>query len=87
MNANTTAQPENDHQSTYALLIRSTEKRRNLFEAAIHLLLILGCLMAIWQFAHQPISIPSTGLKETACAACTDEGKTFAEARRPKIKG
>ena len=87
MNVNTTAQRENQYESTYALLIRSAEKRRNIFEAAIHLLLILGCLMAMWQFTQQPVSIPLTGLKETACSGCVDQAKIFGEVRHPKIKG
>ena len=87
MNANTTAQAENHNESTYALLIGSAEKRRNIFEAAIHLLLILGCLMTIWQFARQPVSIPSNGVKETASVVCVDQGKTFGEPCRAQIKG
>jgi hypothetical protein len=84
---NTTDQPENQYESTYALVIRSEEKRRNVFEVAIHLLLILGPLMAIWQFAQQPVNIPSTGLKGADCVVCIDEVKTLREARRPEIKG
>jgi hypothetical protein len=51
------------HESTYALLIRSEEKSRNAFEMAIYPLLILGPLIAIWQFAQQPINIPIAGWK------------------------
>ena len=56
---NTTAQPENQYEFSYALLIRSEEKSRNVFETAIYLLLILGPLIAIWQFAQQPVNIPA----------------------------
>jgi hypothetical protein len=49
---NTTGQPGYEDESTYALLIRSEEKSRNVFEMVIYLLLILGPLVAIWQFAH-----------------------------------
>ena len=54
MNAqpNTTDQLENQHESTYALLIHSEEKNRNLLEVAIYPLLMLGPLIAIWQFAQ-----------------------------------
>jgi hypothetical protein len=84
----TTNQPEDQHkESTYALLIRSAEKRRNVFEAAIHLLLILGPVMAIWQFAQQPVGIPSTELKGAGCVVCVDEVRTLREARRLEIKG
>ena len=53
---NSTDQLENHHkESTYALLIRSEEKSRNFLEIAIHSLLIIGALMAIWQFVHQAV--------------------------------
>jgi hypothetical protein len=57
MNAhtNTTDQSDNQHESTYALLIRSEEKHRNLFEVALYPLLGLVSLIAIWQFAQQAI--------------------------------
>jgi hypothetical protein len=84
---NTTDQPEEQYESTYALLIRSEEKRRNVFEMAINLFLILGPLMAIWQFAQQPVGIPQVGLKGARCVACVDEVKTLREGRRPEIKG
>ena len=59
---NTTDQPE-EHESTYALLIRSEEKSRNLVEMVIYPLLILGPLIAIWQFTQQPVNIPIVGRK------------------------
>ncbi len=84
----TTDQLEGQHkESTYALLIRSEEKSRNVFEMAINLFLILGPLMAIWQFAQQPVNIPAAGLKGARCVVCVDEVKTLREARRPEIKG
>jgi len=49
---NMTGQPDYQHESTYALLIRSEEKSRNVFEMVIYLLLILGPLIAVWQFAQ-----------------------------------
>ena len=84
---NTTDERENQYESTYALLIRSEEKRRNGFELVVHLLLILGPLIAIWQFAQQPVSIPSTELKGAGCVVCVDEGRTLGKARRPEING
>ena len=49
-------QSENQHESTYALLIRSEEKSRNLLEMALYPLLSLLSLIAIWQFAQQAMS-------------------------------
>jgi hypothetical protein len=48
-------QSENQHESTYALLIRSEEKSRNRLELALYPLLGLLSLIAIWQFAQQAI--------------------------------
>ena len=92
---NTTGQPENQHQSTYALLIRSEEKNRNLLEVAILPLLMLGPIIAIWQFAQQPVNIPAAGLKEVSGAVfdssvqnsvCRDESHTLLRNRPRKIK-
>ena len=84
----TTDQLKDQHEeSTYALLIRSEEKSRNVIEMAINLFLILGPLMAIWQFAQQPVNIPAAGLKGARCVVCVDEVKTLREARPPEIKG
>ncbi len=105
MNAqtNTTDQLENQpKESTYALLIRSEEKSRNALEVAIYPLLILGPLIAIWQFAQQPINIPPiaiwqfaqqpinippAGLDAGGCIACVDELQALRQVRHPEIKG
>jgi hypothetical protein len=60
---NTTDQSQNHEESAYSLLIRSEEKSRNAFELTIYPCLILGPLIAIWQFAQQPVNIPAAGLK------------------------
>lgn len=74
----TTDQPANQHESTYALLIRSEEKSRNVIEMAICPVLILGAAIAIWQFyAQQPVGIPSTELKGAGCVVCVDEVRTL----------
>jgi hypothetical protein len=46
------------HESTYALLVRSEEKRRTVLETAIYFLFVVSAIMAIWQFANQPIALP-----------------------------
>jgi len=93
---NTTGRPENQHESTYALLNRSEEKSRNAFEMATYPLLILGPLIAIWQFARQPVKIPAAGLKGATCVACDASaqkniyGENFPAwrgGRHPEIKG
>src|SRR5216683_8243537 len=84
---NTTDQPENQHESTYALLIRSEEKSRNVIEMAIYPILILGAVIAIWQFAQQTVSIPAAGLDAVGCVACVDELQTLRQVRHSEIKG
>jgi hypothetical protein len=62
---NTTDQSQNHEESAYSLLIRSEEKSRNAFELLMYPCLILGPLIAIWQFAQHPVNIPAAGLKES----------------------
>lgn len=61
---NTIDQSQNQEESAYSLLIRSEEKSRNAIELIMYPCLILGPLVAIWQFAQQPVNIPAAGLKE-----------------------
>ena len=53
------------HESTYALLVRSEEKERSLFEAIAYGLFILSAVAAIWQFAQQPINLPLSAMPQT----------------------
>ena len=84
----TTDQLEDQHnESTYALLIRSEEKSRNVIEMAICPILILGAVIAIWQFAQQPVNIPAAGLKGAGCVACVDDLRAVRQVRHPEVKG
>jgi hypothetical protein len=84
----TTDQPEDQHkESTYALLIRSEEKSRNVIEMAICPILILGAVTAIWQFARQPVNIPPAGLDAGGCVACVDDLQGPPQVRHPEVKG
>ena len=64
MNEQTNTTVQNQEESAYSLLIRSEEKSRNAFELVMYPCLILGPLIAIWQFAQHPVNIPAAGLKE-----------------------
>ena len=44
--------------STYALLVRSEERERSLFEAVVYGLFTLCAIAAIWQFVQQPVILP-----------------------------
>jgi hypothetical protein len=51
-----TNEPSNNvEESTYALLVRSEDKKRALFETVLYGLVALGALVAILQFADQPV--------------------------------
>ncbi len=83
-----TGQLEDQHkESTYALLIRSEEKGRNVIEMAIYPILILGAVIAIWHFARQPVNIPPAGLDPGGCVACVDDLRAVRQVRHPEIKG
>ena len=52
-----TKQPNNNvEESTYALLVRSEDNKRALFETIAYGLVAVGVLVAILQFADQPVS-------------------------------
>jgi len=52
--------------STYALLVQSEEKDRNLSEAAVYLLFIASAVFSIWQVALQPVILPTGAVIHTA---------------------
>jgi hypothetical protein len=84
----TTDQLEDQHkESTYALLIRSEEKSRNIIEMAICQILILGAVIAIWQFARQPVNSPAAGLKGRAASLCAERLRALRQVRHPEVKG
>lgn len=56
---NTIDQPEGKHESTYALLMRSEERRRNLLELVIYPVLFIVAMMTIVQFALRAAELPS----------------------------
>ena len=52
-------QPEGKHESTYALLMRSEERRRNLLELLIYPVLFIVAMVTIVEFALQAAELPS----------------------------
>lgn len=47
-------------ESTYALIVRSEEKERGIFEGAVYFAVVLSALFSIWQVAKQPVELPNT---------------------------
>ena len=60
-----TNQSLNPRKSTYALLVRSEEKERGLFETCIYSMLVLAAVIGIWQFAHLRIPTPFANTQPT----------------------
>ena len=53
-------------ESTYALLVRSEEKERSLFETIVYSLFVLSAVAAIGQFVLQPVDLPLATMPQTA---------------------
>jgi hypothetical protein len=51
----TNERKDNVEESTYALFVRSEDKKHALFETIVYGLVILSALAAILQFADQPV--------------------------------
>ena len=56
-------------ESTYALLVRSEEKERSLFEGAAYLVFILSAVFSIWQMVQQPVTLPTSPVLHTTSAS------------------
>jgi hypothetical protein len=60
-------------ESTYALLVRSEEKERGMFEGAAYLVFILSAVFSIWLVAHQPVALfKSVATHTTSVAQSAD---------------
>ena len=53
-------------ESTYALIVRSEEKERSIFEGAVYFAVVLSALVSIWQAASQPVALPLTTIHTTS---------------------
>jgi hypothetical protein len=56
-------------ESTYALLVRSEEKERGMFESAAYLIVILSAVFSIWNAAQQSGELPLGEVKHTTSVA------------------
>ena len=56
-------------ESTYALLVRSEEKERSMFENVAFLVFILSAVFSIWQMVQQPIELPKDAVIHTTSIA------------------
>ena len=53
-------------ESTYALIVRSEEKERSIFEGAVYFAVVLSALLTLWQAATLPIALPLTAVHTTS---------------------
>ena len=56
-------------ESTYALLVRSEEKKRNVLEILVYALFILSAVFSIWQMVQQPVTLPTSPVLHTTSSA------------------
>jgi hypothetical protein len=56
-------------ESTYALLVRSEDKERSMFEGAAYLVVILSAVFSIWNAAHQSSGLPLGEVRHTTSIA------------------
>ena len=56
-------------ESTYALLVRSEEKERSMFEDAAYLIFILSAVFSIWHVVQQPVELPKGAVIHTTSIA------------------
>ena len=60
-------------ESTYALLVRSEDKERSIFEGAAYLVFTLTAVFSIWQMVQQPVALPKGNvIRTTSTVQSTD---------------
>jgi hypothetical protein len=53
-------------ESTYALLVRSEETERSIFEGAVYFAVVLAAIVSLLQAATQPVALPLTTVHTTS---------------------
>ena len=61
-------------ESTYAVLVRSEENKRNALEIVVYALFILSAAFSIWQFAHQTVAFPIDKLANATVYSTDHQG-------------
>lgn len=64
------ASPE--HETTYALLVRSEDREQSVSENVVYLVLILSAVFSLWFAAHQPVRLPVSAVNQSASIAQTE---------------
>jgi hypothetical protein len=61
-----------ENRSTYAMLVRSEDKGRSIFEVVVYALVALSVVLSIWQFAEQSNRLPIGSEQKPATVAVVD---------------
>jgi hypothetical protein len=67
----------NQHESTYALITRSEEKSRTILEIMLYAAFSLSTVIAICQFAQQPVKLPAAEIKSPPAIASEVQAGTI----------
>lgn len=67
----------NQHESTYALITRSEEKSRTILEIMLYAAFSLSTVIAICQFAQQPVKLPAAEIKSPPAIASEVQAATI----------
>ena len=62
-------------ESTYALIVRSEEKKRSRFEIVIYALLLASTLVAVSQFSREAAKMPPGVVHAQTIAAWSTQGR------------
>ncbi len=57
---NTQTSNVNQFESTYAMLVRSEQEERSIYETLVYGLMIFSAVVSIWQLALQPVVVPTS---------------------------
>lgn len=64
--------------STYSLLAQSEDKVRSIFETAVHALVVLSTVGAIFQFAAHSVIVPAPGAASSTSAPIVAKANVIA---------
>ncbi len=54
-----------EHETTYALLMRSEDKEQSVSENVVYMVLILSAMFSLWFAAHQPVRLPVSAVSHS----------------------
>ncbi len=58
-----------EHETTYALLMRSEDKEQSVSENVVYMVLILSAMFSVWFAANQPVRLPVSAVSHSVSIA------------------